>query len=289
MPPGGVRARLGGSEDRIEDAVEAPAPGRQERAARMDGVASRGVLSSTLRGHGVPVVMLASLGRPASDFDELVAAIDEGGFRAVEVELHGIGASGAAPSGATLHDLAADVAATIGQISTEPVHLVGHAFGNRLARCVSADRPEIIRSLTVLGCGGKVAPTPDVLAALVACFDEDLEADAHRAAVTRGFFAPGNEPPPAWLQGWHAAAALAQREALAQTDTDDWWLPPEPVPVLAVVGRQDVIAPPANARSLVGSLGERAKLVEIDGAGHALLPERPGEVASAILRHISTH
>jgi len=35
-----------------------------------------------------------------------------------------------------------------------------------------------------------------------------------------------------------------------------------------------------------GQFGDRVTLQEIDGAGHAMLPERPKEIASAVLNFL---
>jgi len=57
--------------------------------------------------------------------------------------------------------------------------------------------------------------------------------------------------------------------------------------VLAMVGADDRISPPANAADLVASVGDRGRLVVVDHAGHALLPEQPEAVASALLELLS--
>ncbi len=45
----------------------------------------------------------------------------------------------------------------------------------------------------------------------------------------------------------------------------------------------DVIAVPANAHELAERLGDRVEVHTIDGAGHALLPERPDEVSALLI------
>jgi pimeloyl-ACP methyl ester carboxylesterase len=52
---------------------------------------------------------------------------------------------------------------------------------------------------------------------------------------------------------------------------------------LVVQPADDVVAVPENATRLVAMLGDRAHLVTIPGAGHALLPEQPGAVADAVV------
>jgi pimeloyl-ACP methyl ester carboxylesterase len=58
-----------------------------------------------------------------------------------------------------LHDLAGDVAGVIKAIGCGPVHLIGHAFGNRIARCLAVDQPSLVRSVTLLAAGGLIAPS----------------------------------------------------------------------------------------------------------------------------------
>lgn len=228
-----------------------------------------------------PVVFLPSLGRPATDFDELATTIGATGRTAVPLDLPGVGSAADRPVGSDLHAVAADVSDRIGIVG--PVHLVGHAYGNRVARCLAANWPEDVASLTLLGCGGKIAGDFEALTALLLCFEEPDGTTAHREAVTTAFFAQGNLVPPFWETGWWAEAAVAQMTAVAATAVTDWWIPPEPIPVLALVGAEDRISPPTNAADLVDSVGARGRLVVIDGAGHALLPEQPKAVADAVL------
>lgn len=237
-------------------------------------------------GNGPLVVLLPSLGRPGSDLADLAAAVRAAGRATAIVDLHGTGASPPLPGGATLHDIAADVLAAADS-SGAPVTVIGHAFGNRVARCIAADCPDRVSALVLLGCGGKVPPVPGAAAALARCFDGALGAGERLAAVAEAFFAPGNDPA-GWRDGWHPQAAEAQRRASARVPVDHWWLPPAPVRVLAIVGAEDRISPPANALSLAAALGERAGAVVIPRSGHALLPEQPAAVAEAVTDWLTT-
>ena len=59
-----------------------------------------------------------------------------------------------------MHDLAADVAGVLEAVDCgAAAHLVGHAFGNRVARCLAVDRPSLVRSVTLLAAGGLIGPT----------------------------------------------------------------------------------------------------------------------------------
>ncbi len=229
------------------------------------------------------VVLLPSLGRQGSDFDDLAGVLVAGGWRTIQVDLHGTGSSQGAAAPADLHAMSADVVDVARREGAGRIHLVGHAFGNRVSRCIAADAPDLVRSLVLLGCGGKVPGDPDARRALQECFDLAASLDVRRAAIATAFFAGSAEVPPAWMMGWWPAGATAQSAASAATDVADWWIPPEPIPVLAIVGRGDRISPPDNARALVEGLGSRGWLLEVDGAGHALLPEQLGVLADAVL------
>lgn len=231
-------------------------------------------------GHGPSVLLLPSLGRPASDLADLAADLAAAGYTALLADPPGVdGVAVPDPPPGTLHDLAALALAGLDERDL-PVAVVGHAFGGRIARCLAADRPQLVRSVVVLGGGGRIPGDPEAVAALRACFDPHLDPEEHLDAVRSAFFAPGNDPG-VWAGGWWPEAAELQRRAGSATAVADWWGAGES-PVLVVVGAQDRISPPGNGRQLVDQLGGRATLVEIAGAGHALLPEQPAAVSAAV-------
>ena len=179
--------------------------------------------------------------------------------------------------------LAADVAAVIRSIggTDATAHVVGHAFGNRVARMTATEHPQVVESVILLACGGAVRPAADDAAALQAVFDESLDEAAHLAAVARAFFSEGNDAS-VWAGGWHPLVAFFQAAATELLDVSHWW-DAGLAPVLVVQPADDVIAAPENAFDIVERLGARARLVTIPDAGHALLPEQPAATLTAIL------
>jgi len=248
------------------------------------GAAVRLCGRSTGPAGGKPVVMLASLGRPGGDFDEVARALAKAGYRVTLPEPRGIGGSEGPMEGLTLHDLAEDVAAVIESETKAPVTLLGHAFGNRLARTAAADRPELVSRVILLACGGLIEIPEKARKALIACFDENLSPDEHIECVRYGFFAKGNDPE-VWRGGWDRQVMLMQSSAVRATPVEDWW-EAGGQPILVVQALEDAIALPANAHDLKKRLGERATLVELPNAGHAMLPEQPQRIVSAIRSYV---
>src|SRR5437868_14265211 len=72
--------------------------------------------------------------------------------------MRGTGESRGSLDGRSLHDLAVDVAGVLEALDCGPAHLVGLAFGNRVARCLAVDRPSLVRSVTLLAAGGLIGP-----------------------------------------------------------------------------------------------------------------------------------
>lgn len=233
-------------------------------------------MRGTVRAMTWPVVLLPSLGRGAGDFDELATALRGAGFEALALK-----PPSAVADGSTLHDLADLVVAAMDEHGWSRVHLVGHAFGQRLARCVVADHPERVATLTMLAAGGLVPMDPSIAHSLLACFDESLSAEEHLDHVRRVFFAPGNDPA-VWAGGWLPATARLQHAAVLATPPGEW-TSAAAERVLVVQGLHDACAVPENGRRYVALHPTAATLVEIDGAGHALLPERPTTVATAVV------
>ena len=254
-------------------------------------------IEALLEGSGPLVVMVASLGRPAEDFNDLSRRVAAAGFTAVRPQPRGIGKSAGPMQGLSLADLAGDVAIVVERLASGPAVLVGHAFGQRVARMVATTRPDLVKGVVMLAAGGKVPIPERAHEALSTCFDLTLPDDVRTENVRYAFFAPGNDPT-VWRSGWYPEVANMQRattvgldrsdENAAQsgggraTSVDAWWAGGS-APLLVIQGLQDRVALPENGRLLKAEFGDRVRLTEIDGAGHALLPEQPEIVAAHVL------
>jgi pimeloyl-ACP methyl ester carboxylesterase len=227
------------------------------------------------------VVMLPSLGRGSLDFDALARRVAVQGYRVLLPEPRGIGGSSGPLDGKTLHDFAGDVAAVITALSSGPVVLIGHAYGNRVARTVAADHPDLVQELVLIAAGGLVPIREEIVAAMRGAMTPGPRAE-RLAHLATAFFAPGNDPS-IWLEGWWPAVALAQSAAVRATKVEDWW-EAGGKPITVLQASDDAIAPRENADDLVHRLGARVKIIDIPGAGHAMLPEQPEQIAVAVLK-----
>ncbi|WP_420638405.1 alpha/beta fold hydrolase [Candidatus Poriferisocius sp.] len=243
--------------------------------------AGPGPIDVCVRGQGRLVVMLPSLGRGAEDFDHLATAVADAGYRVACPQPRGLGAASVPEAEETLGALAADVAAVITELGESPAVIVGHAYGNRIARMTATNHPDLVESLVLLACGGFIPPTDEVAADLRLVFDPRHPPEVRLEAVGRAFFAPGNDPSP-WADGWYGSLAQRQERATVSTPVDDWWEGGR-APMLAVQPADDVLAVPANADALVAAVGDRVEVVTVAGAGHALLPEQPEAVADIVI------
>ncbi len=249
------------------------------RIVMVDG--PTGPLEVYARGEGPAVLMIPSLGRGASDFDRLGRDLAAAGCLALTPEPRGIGRSNDLLAGVSMADLADDTAAVIDAFDGAPATLVGHAFGNRVARMTATTHPDHVDGVVLLACGGLVPPSAEASAALVDVFDPALSPEDHLAAVSTAFFAPGNDPA-VWAEGWHSTVAAAQAAATRNTPADVWWAAGR-ADVLVVQPDDDVIAVAANAEHIVASLDGRATMTIVPCAGHALLPEQPDLVSAAVV------
>lgn len=238
------------------------------------------VLAVAIRGSGPLVVLAPGCGRPATDLDPLADALAAAGYRAASVDYRGAGESTGRYVDPTLHAIAADFAAVIEALGGNPAILVGHAFGNRVVRCLAADAPHLVERLVLLAAGGKIPPACDPRAVWFHILTSPPSLPARAEAIADAFFAPGHDPA-AW-RDWEASCIPALFEAAGFTPLDDWWTGGQ-APMLVVQGALDRTAPPANAAALARDAAGRVARVDIAGAGHALLPERPRAVIDAVL------
>ena len=83
-----------------------------------------------------------------------------------------------------------------------------------------------------------------------------------------------------------AISALGQSsgaKTVQATPVAGWWNAGSTTPLLVIQGLQDVVAPPENGHMMKEEMGDRVELIDIEGAGHAMLPEQPEKIAAAII------
>lgn len=209
-------------------------------------------------GEGPAVLLLPGFGLPGTEeFAELGPALAAQGFRAIALNPRGVSRSRGALHEITLHDLAEDAAAVLRHVGSA-AHVVGRGYGNRVARCLASDAPELVHSVALVAAGGLVSPSQNRL------WGRGLSRRRKR-----------------WLR-----ARQAQRRASENTPLHDWW-DGGSAPMLVIQGLDDGIAPPENGRQLARKHPGRVRLVEIEGVGHRLLHDRSDVVVPEIVAFVA--
>ena len=235
-------------------------------------------------GAGPLIVLLPSLGRGAEDFDLIAQRLAAAGFRVLRPQPRGIGASRGPMSGINLHDYANDVAAAIDHAAAGPAFVVGHAFGNRVARLLATVRPELVRAVALVAANvGRDPSPPKVREAIKASADMSLPETQRLAALQFAFFAPGNDAS-AWLTGWHADVLAAERIAGDKTPREEDYAAGH-APVLYLQPDHDPLAHVENAQEYKHALGERVTVVVIPHASHAAIIEQAAFVADELVKY----
>jgi len=228
--------------------------------------------------------LLASYARSASDFNELVPELNAAGYRTLTLQVRGVEGSKLPSLRPSLFDYASDLAAVLdAEQLTAPVVLVGHAYGNRIARAFASAYPQRVDSLVLLAAGDS-PPPPQTRNAIMTVVLQIWPESTRRRALQQAFFAPANTAPDYWLSGWYPRAGLAQGHATANTPASGWSAGGG-VPMLILQPDHDAAAA-EGAAALLLRFPERVRVIDLPGAGHAILPEQPQRVRDAILQHL---
>jgi non-heme chloroperoxidase len=230
-------------------------------------------------GVGPAVVMISGFGLDNELWDRQVRVLTEQGYRAVCVTQRGHGLSDKPLHGYDIDHMANDVIVTLKTIGIHDATLVGHSFGGQVAFRASANAPELVTRLVLVGSNAVRAsrgdgfpfgaPPEPVLDALVA-YEHDDRVVARYRTIVSGF---GSEPDPRvadWLvrcslrmPSW--AAVACYRSMLTTDLLAD--IPRVTQPVLQIIGAADPVHSAKGARWLQQKLSS-ATLVEIPECGH---------------------
>ena len=216
------------------------------------------------------VIGLHGWGRTRQD---LIPALR--GFSYASLDLPGFGHSPEPPSGSGARDYAELGRDVLTELTTEPVVLVGHSFGGRVAVCLAAAHPELVSGLVLTG-------VPLVRQQAVS--NPKLTYRVGRTLHRRGLLSDDRMEALRQKYGSadYRAASPVMRTVLVTTvaESYDDELRRLQCPTSLVWGARDTVVPVAVAEAAV-ALAPNAELEVIDDADHDLPLTHPEAIASA--------
>ena len=242
---------------------------------RYDGI----VIDTIVEGQGPAVVLLPSLARDSEDYDAVADGLARQGLRVLRPQPRGIGQSTGPLTHITLHDFARDVAEVIRQLGDGRAVVVGHAYGNWVARMTAVDHPALVRGVVIAAAASKQYDL-SLRAEIDKAGDPALPRDVRLAALRKAFFAPSSDPTP-WLSGWHPGLREPQRAAAAAVAQSVWW-PGGTAPLLDLQADQDPFRTRETRLEMKAEFGDRVTVAVIPNSSHALFPEQPRLVSAAL-------
>lgn len=250
---------------------------------------------------GEPVVLVCGTGQPAAYWHVFsVPALVAAGYRVVTFDNRGMAPSSCPEGPYAVSDLVADAAGLIEALGLGPALLAGYSLGAFVAQELALARPDLVRAVALMGTIGRQSAftralfgcwvdldragvaLPDtyrVVAALPSLFSPETLADDDRAAVLAQIGLPWPHWVGAGCAGQHAADVGydGRLEALGGVQ----------VPALVVVFAHDAITHGALGREVAAAI-PGARLVEVDGCGHAGPFERPEAVNAALVEFFAS-
>ena len=239
---------------------------------------------------GELVVMLPGMGALRSEYRFLAPQLHDAGYHPVAVDLRGHGESSVPWERYDVPAVGQDIIALTEHLDDGPAHLVATSFSPGAAVWAAAERPDLVRSLTLIGAFVRDAQ----MGAFMKAATWVLMNNPWRVRTWITFYRtlyPSDKPDDfdAYLEQLRANLAEPGRFEAAKSLADSSRRPAEErlprvkAPVLVVMGTQDpdFPDPAAEAEYIAAQTGGRVALIE--GAGHYPQTEMPDKTGAAIL------
>ncbi|MBW3628743.1 MAG: alpha/beta fold hydrolase [Gemmatimonadetes bacterium] len=238
-------------------------------------------------GDGEPLLLVHGFPLSRRMWDDVVPRLD-GRWRAIAPDLRGHGESAVSES-TSMRLYAGDLAALLDELGEKrPVVIVGMSMGGYIALEFYRRHPKRVRAL-VLADTRATRDTPQAARVREETAAEVLRDGSQVVAegMVERLFAPSASPElrEQWkgiMAATPPAGAAAALRAMAARPDSRRLLKRLAVPVLAIVGAEDVITPASDARAIAEAAPD-GRVRVISRAGHMSPVEQPAEFA-AILR-----
>jgi pimeloyl-ACP methyl ester carboxylesterase len=235
------------------------------------------------QGFGDDVLLLCGLGDDGSAWDGQIGAFAER-YRVTVLDNRGVGRSSLPDGEFSVADMAADTAAACDALDLRYVHVAGFSMGGAIAQELALARPDLIRSLVIVGSWCRsdrifqetvrgaawMAGVADEARPFVYAFNTFVYSPAvfEDGRIDRFMESALAHPYP---QGTEAFQRTAR--AIVHHDTADR-LHAVTAPTLVVVGEEDILCPPRHSRAIAQRISG-ARLVEIPEQAHQPFQEDP--------------
>lgn len=247
-----------------------------------------GAVAADVRGSGEPVLLMHGIGGCAQSFADAANDLVAAGYRTISWDAPGYGDS-PDPSDlpGTVGYLDA-IAGLLDALDETSAHIVGTSWGGVIAMCLAAERPELVRSLTLLDSTRGSGVSEDKAAAMRGRVDELIELGGAEFARRRAgrLVSPTASPEIraeverqmslVRVPGYRGAA-----DFMASTDTEPL-LPAIATPTLVLVGEHDIVTGVPESQLLADRIAG-ARFEVVTDAGHAAVQERPHVIAASII------
>ncbi|MCV7014190.1 alpha/beta fold hydrolase [Mycolicibacterium madagascariense] len=238
-------------------------------------------------GDGPAIVLLPSYGRDGgNDFDALAATLARAGYRVLRPQPRGVAGSSGPMTAVRFDDMARDVAAVIAALADGPAVVLGHAFGNFVARATAVHYADQVACVILAAASGKTI-APEVDSAPMRAADPTLSEGERLAALRLAFFAPGHDASQ-WLTGWYPETLAMQVDCVRHADVNRYWGAGN-APIFEIIAALDPFHQRAEWGDLRHRYGSRVTTTVIADASHALFPEQPTAIADAITKYLAQH
>ncbi|MBI4293724.1 MAG: alpha/beta hydrolase [Betaproteobacteria bacterium] len=210
------------------------------------------------------------------------------GSSVLAIDLPGHGRSEGPPL-ASVEAIADWIVALLDAAGVKQAALVGHSMGSLAALDCAARYPERASRVALLGNAYPMKVSPELLAATR---DDEPLAQNMVNLWSHSAYAhyPSNPGPGFWVRGEDLRLMQRQKPGVMHVDfaaCNAYSAGLERAaqlkcPALFVLGKRDVMTPARSGRDLAKAVAG-ARVVEIAGAGHALMAEKPDEVLDALV------
>lgn len=210
------------------------------------------------------------------------------GWNALALDLPGHGKSGGPPL-ASVPEAADWIVSALDAAGAGKAALVGHSMGSLIALETAARHPDRVSHVVLVGTAIPMPVSEPLLAASKA--NDHLAYDminvySHSPPAQIG----GNRVPGLWMMG--NAMRLMERSAPGALYADFSACngyaggleaaSKVSCPAMMVLGKRDLMTPVKAAKDLMSAL-PKARIVSLEGAGHALMAEKPDDVLDALI------